>query len=197
MIKKERIYMDFEYLKNNALKQAQDWNFGTRINKKDFWSYILVLVVINILSGILFASNLPQLNSLISLAVSVLMVPVAIRRCHDINKSGWAYGAPILILWGIVILMLIVGGASFVAFVSTGGSGASLASLGAVAVIAMLFILVALGVGVYLLILFLKDSYPSENKWGPVPVAVKTSAPTTEADAKAESAVEAEVVDKK
>ncbi len=170
--------MDFEYLKDNALKQAQDWNFGTRINKKDFWSYILVLVVINILSDILFSKALPQLNSLIGLAVNVLMVPVAIRRCHDINKSGWAYGVPMLVLAGMLALMAVLGGAAAVAFITTGGLGAgvSLAGLGAAAVVGMLLVPALIGVTIYLIVLFIKDSYPEENKWGPVPTSDAKSA---------------------
>ncbi len=177
--------MDFNYLKDNALKQVQDWNFGTRINKKDFWSYILVLVVINVVSGIVFGRMAPALANLISLAVSVVTIPVAIRRCHDINKSGWAYGIPMLIITGMVVLMFIMGGAAIMGFAATGGmaAGASLAGLGAAAGLGMLTLLVSIGVLIYLIVIFVKDSYPEENKWGPVPAAAKKVETKTEAKA--------------
>lgn len=77
-------------------------NFNGRARRAEYWNFFLVNVIISIVIGfILGLINLPLLGNLYSLAVLVPGIAVAIRRMHDIGKSGWYILIPI---YNIVLL---------------------------------------------------------------------------------------------
>ncbi|WP_060874781.1 DUF805 domain-containing protein [Myroides odoratus] len=72
-------------------------NFNGRARRSEFWYFTLVNLIISFvlgfISGLLFDSAL--LGNIYSLAVLLPTIAVAIRRMHDINKSGWFILIPI------------------------------------------------------------------------------------------------------
>ncbi|MBL6660255.1 MAG: DUF805 domain-containing protein [Crocinitomicaceae bacterium] len=80
------------YLK--VLKQYADFN--GRARRSEYWYFALFNVLISlgmgIISGLL---NLPFLGTLYSLAVLIPGIAVAVRRMHDVGKSGWFILIPI------------------------------------------------------------------------------------------------------
>lgn len=76
-------------------------DFKTRTNKTNFWVFIFISILINIVIGML---NSHLLSSLYSLLILVPSLAVGARRLHDIGKSGWTQ-LWILTIVGIVYLI--------------------------------------------------------------------------------------------
>ncbi len=79
--------------------------FGGRACRSEYWYWALFVVIFSIvtfmLDSLLFPDNPARLlNSLFSLAVFLPGLAMAIRRLHDIDKSGW---------WVLIVLIPIVG----------------------------------------------------------------------------------------
>lgn len=83
------------YLK--VLKQYAD--FKGRARRKEYWMFFLFNVIISYGTvGIALGLDMPELsiiNSIYSLAVLVPSIAVAVRRMHDVGKSGWYCLIPI------------------------------------------------------------------------------------------------------
>lgn len=82
--------------------KAQYADFKGRTAKKNFWMYILFIIIINIIVGaIATAIHFPLLSKIVSLALLVPNIAIGIRRMHDVGKSGWFILIPIynIILW--------------------------------------------------------------------------------------------------
>lgn len=76
--------------------------FTGRARRSEFWYFVLFNAIISwVLSFVFGLIGLPIVSSLYSLAVLLPSIGVAIRRMHDINKSGWFILIPIynIILW--------------------------------------------------------------------------------------------------
>jgi len=76
-------------------------NFEGRARRKEYWMFFLINVIISaifqVIDNTYFGMN-NQLNpfgTIYSLAVLLPSIAVAIRRMHDINKSGWYILIPI------------------------------------------------------------------------------------------------------
>lgn len=83
---------------NYYLKVLQNYvNFKGRARRSEFWYFTLINVIIafvlGFISGLLFESAL--IGNIYSLAVLLPSIAVAIRRMHDIGKSGWFILIPI------------------------------------------------------------------------------------------------------
>lgn len=70
--------------------------FSGRARREEYWYFVLcnfiVSLVIGIITGLI---GLPFIDTIYSLAVFLPSLAVAIRRMHDINKSGWFILIPI------------------------------------------------------------------------------------------------------
>ena len=72
--------------------------FDGRARRKEYWMFFLFNVIIAVVLGViggLLGDNRGLLANIYSLAVLVPGVAVAIRRMHDIGKSGWFMLIPI------------------------------------------------------------------------------------------------------
>ncbi len=70
--------------------------FDGRASRSEYWYFILANVIISIVLGIIGgALNTELLSNLYSLATLVPAIAVAVRRMHDVNKSGWFILIPI------------------------------------------------------------------------------------------------------
>ena len=67
-------------------------NFQGRSPRSGFWFWYLFTVIISAALSILFSWNMDvynTVNGLVSLALLLPSLGYAVRRLHDINKSGW------------------------------------------------------------------------------------------------------------
>lgn len=73
-------------------------NFNGRARRSEYWYFALVNVIISIVLGFVLGFISPTLGlaaNLYSLAVLIPSIAVAIRRMHDVGKSGWYILIPI------------------------------------------------------------------------------------------------------
>jgi uncharacterized membrane protein YhaH (DUF805 family) len=75
-------------------------NFSGRARRKEYWSFFLFLLlvqfVLGIISGLSGSHNSGNvLLGLLALATFIPSLAVAVRRMHDIDRSGWWLLVPI------------------------------------------------------------------------------------------------------
>lgn len=94
-----------KYLTNYA-------NFNGRSSRSDYWYVVLANVIIGFVLGFIgglipILSGLTYLISVIySLAVFIPSLAIAIRRLHDVNKSGWFYLLMFIPMIGSIIILV-------------------------------------------------------------------------------------------
>jgi len=77
-------------------------NFKGRARRAEYWYFVLVNVLISLILGAVgYAMNTEIIGNIYSLALFLPSIGVAIRRMHDIGKSGWFILIPI---YNIVLL---------------------------------------------------------------------------------------------
>ncbi len=71
-------------------------DFQGRARRSEFWWYILVVIVIQIILSIIqrFIGT-PILTGLLSLALLLPNLGISVRRLHDLDKTGWWILLPI------------------------------------------------------------------------------------------------------
>jgi len=83
------------YLK--VLNQYADFN--GRARRKEYWMFALINFIISMILTLvdteIFKNELGVLDLIYSLAVLVPTIAVAVRRMHDVGKSGWFILIPI------------------------------------------------------------------------------------------------------
>lgn len=60
--------------------------FEGRARRSEYWWWVLFVVLVSIALGVL---ELEMVNAIFSLAILLPTLAVAVRRLHDIDKSGW------------------------------------------------------------------------------------------------------------
>ena len=87
--------------KNNIMnyyfKVLQNYaTFSGRARRSEYWYFFLFNLIISLGFGIVCGLlRLPEFSNLYSLAVLVPSIAVAVRRMHDVGKSGWYILIPI------------------------------------------------------------------------------------------------------
>ena len=80
------------YLK--VLKQYADFN--GRARRKEYWMFALINFLISFVIGFIGGiMEFTLLGTIYSLAVFIPSIAVAVRRMHDVGKSGWFILIPI------------------------------------------------------------------------------------------------------
>jgi uncharacterized membrane protein YhaH (DUF805 family) len=88
-------------------------DFNSRSLRSEYWYWVLfsliATIVLSICDSIIFGTSTSSsgpLEIIFSLATLIPSIAVAVRRLHDINKSGWwllialtIIGIPVLIYW--------------------------------------------------------------------------------------------------
>jgi uncharacterized membrane protein YhaH (DUF805 family) len=77
--------------------------FGGRARRKEYWMFVLFNLIVSIVLGIVdtaVGTEIPGTNSgiigtIYSLVVLLPSLAVAVRRMHDVGKSGWFILIPI------------------------------------------------------------------------------------------------------
>ena len=73
-------------------------NFNGRARRREYWLFFLANLIISFVLGFiagLISPSLAMIANIYSLAVLLPSIAVAIRRMHDIGKSGWFILIPI------------------------------------------------------------------------------------------------------
>ena len=76
-------------------------SFEGRANRSEFWYFYLFYVLCSFLAWI------PILGQLLMLAFIVPYISVAVRRLHDIGKSGWWYWISLIPIVGAIWLIVL------------------------------------------------------------------------------------------
>jgi uncharacterized membrane protein YhaH (DUF805 family) len=77
--------------------------FEGRARRKEYWMFFLFNLIISVILSIISSALDDKFNligNIYSLAVLIPSLAVAVRRLHDINKSGW---------WLLISLIPIIG----------------------------------------------------------------------------------------
>jgi len=78
-------------------------DFNGRVRRTEFWYYVLAYVVISVVLAVIQSLvGTRLLTGLLSLALLLPSLGMAVRRLHDINRSGW------WILIGVVPLVVMM-----------------------------------------------------------------------------------------
>ena len=90
----------------NAVK-GQYFDFKGRTKVADFWKFVLVAFVINIVLSIVDSIiGVKILSSLFGLAILCPMLGIGARRLHDTGKTGWFQLLNIIPLVGAIVLII-------------------------------------------------------------------------------------------
>jgi uncharacterized membrane protein YhaH (DUF805 family) len=79
------------------LKVLQNYaTFKGRASRSEYWYFVLFNVIFSIVLGFVSGIvDLPILYTIYSLALLIPSIAVAVRRMHDVGKSGWFILIPI------------------------------------------------------------------------------------------------------
>jgi len=86
--------------------------FTGRANRKEFWMFVLVNIIISLIFGIL--TKIPVLKvlfwivfTLFGLAVLIPSIALGIRRLHDVNYTGWLMLLCVVPVVNVIVVFLL------------------------------------------------------------------------------------------
>ena len=156
----------------------RDWNvLAARATRPQFWFFVLAVVIFSSVAQLIaFVLDLPFVALigfgpfsfvvfLVSIALVVPSVSITVRRLHDAGSSpvwAWVGLGVSLLVWPIIgVGFFLLLGALFAANETVVFIGLGLIWSAS---------LIALGFGIFLLVLLVKPSSPLDSKYGPAPV---------------------------
>ena len=80
-------------------------NFSGRARRMEYWSFVLVNMIIAFCVSLLGSTDL---DSLYSLFVLLPSIAVTVRRLHDTGRSGWNYLFMLIPIVGWIILLIML-----------------------------------------------------------------------------------------
>ena len=89
--------------------------FGGRARRSEYWYFMLFVCCVNVIIRILamivgdnsiLTPVLAGISMIFSLGVLVPQIAVAVRRLHDIGKSGWFYLIGLIPLIGWILMIV-------------------------------------------------------------------------------------------
>jgi uncharacterized membrane protein YhaH (DUF805 family) len=93
--------MEYMFL---PLKKFAD--FEGRARRKEYWMFILFTFVggfvFGVIDGIISPNGVGMLGMIFQLAVLIPTIAVAVRRMHDVGKSGWYILIP---LYNLILVL--------------------------------------------------------------------------------------------
>jgi uncharacterized membrane protein YhaH (DUF805 family) len=94
-----------------ALKKYAD--FTGRARRKEYWMFMLVYMIINV---VLAVFGLELISALVSLGLLIPSISLAARRLHDTGRSGW---------WQLILLIPVIGLIVLIVFLAQDGHDAN------------------------------------------------------------------------
>ena len=88
------------------------FSYTGRLNRLRYFLRILVVMILASVLGTLLAQITPYLAYPVSAIATVSAVMLGIRRCHDLDRSGWCYllmFIPIIDFFGALYLLFAAG----------------------------------------------------------------------------------------
>ena len=84
------------------LKVLQNYaTFKGRASRSEYWYFVLFNIIFSIVLGFVSGIvDLPILYTIYSLVLLIPSIAVAVRRMHDVGKSGWFILIPI---YGLIL----------------------------------------------------------------------------------------------
>jgi uncharacterized membrane protein YhaH (DUF805 family) len=167
------------------------FDFKGRSRRKEYWMYTLFLVIVSIVLSILDAvlglggsavgdaETSPTamgasgalsgglLANLFALGTFIPSLAVAVRRLHDLDRSGWW----VLLPFGPFVIGAVLMAAGFMQAMSGSGDG-----MGAAAMAGMVLIGVGLICAIVLLVWYCTEGTRGPNRFGEDPKGVATNA---------------------
>jgi len=149
--------------------QSFDWqkllfSFEGRTRRSHFWIGWLICLGVGVVAG-----WIPILGGLISLALIWPNLAIAVKRLHDMGKSGWLIAIPwVVSVFGTIAAFSMIGITAFTnaAALDEGDPLAIMALLGPALGLVGLLVLVNLG---FLLWIGLSDGQQGPNRFGSNP----------------------------
>lgn len=86
-----------------VLRQYADFN--GRARRKEYWYFTLVNFFVGILLGLI---NVDVITYLYSIVILIPSLAVAVRRLHDIGKSGWMILVALIPIAGAIWLLILM-----------------------------------------------------------------------------------------
>jgi uncharacterized membrane protein YhaH (DUF805 family) len=88
--------------------------FSGRSRRKEYWYFVLFVVIINIVLNIIDSligtynrsAGVGLLTSIFNLAVLIPSIAVSVRRLHDIDRTGWWVLISLVPLIGWIVLLV-------------------------------------------------------------------------------------------
>jgi uncharacterized membrane protein YhaH (DUF805 family) len=82
-------------------------NFSGRACRSEYWYWILFIIIADIVAGIIdYAIGIQVVTGLFGLATLLPNLAVAIRRLHDLDRTGWWIFIGLIPLVGWIILII-------------------------------------------------------------------------------------------
>lgn len=82
-------------------------DFNGRARRSEYWYWTLFVFLVSFAASLVGnALNAPVFAGIISLALMLPSLGVAVRRLHDIGKSGWFVLLSLIPLVGLIILIV-------------------------------------------------------------------------------------------
>lgn len=85
-------------------------NFNGRSSRSEYWWYALAMLILNVILTLItghYETASAVIGTIVGLALLLPGLGLAVRRMHDINKSGW---------WILINLIPVVGNIIFIIF---------------------------------------------------------------------------------
>lgn len=84
-------------------------NFSGRASRSEFWWFYLFNIILSAVIGIVFCWSENAMNiatGLVNLALLLPSLGLAVRRLHDIDKSGWWIFISLIPIIGWILLII-------------------------------------------------------------------------------------------
>jgi uncharacterized membrane protein YhaH (DUF805 family) len=169
-------------------------DFQGRSRRSEFWLWVLVRIAVGavlgtisisvLMSGMNFQNPDPSqfvgryfsvmpIVQLVNLGLLLPTIAVAVRRLHDINRTGWWVIMPVVVAIAGVILFFIFAGTQLFSAMSAGGAMTDEQGLKfAFGMFGSLFLFIFLPIliaEIVMLVFYVTDGTPTANRFGPDP----------------------------
>jgi uncharacterized membrane protein YhaH (DUF805 family) len=82
-------------------------NFADRASRSEYWYWVLFIIIAEIVTSIIdYAIGAQVLTGIFGLATLLPNIAVAIRRLHDLDRTGWWIFLGLIPVIGTIILLI-------------------------------------------------------------------------------------------